>query len=128
MTLSKGLIKADILTAKQAIETFEEKKLKDIKNIAAYHLQQATEKMIKYQIYKSISNPNNRQMYTHDISRIKAYAELEGVTLIIPQYVLEHMNTITDWEAGSRYDIGFSIRIDTLKRCYEVIEKWEKQI
>ena len=35
MTLSKGLIKADILTAKQAIETFEEKKLKDIKNIAA---------------------------------------------------------------------------------------------
>ena len=128
MTLSKGLIKADILTAKQAIETFEEKKLKDIKNIAAYHLQQATEKMIKYQIYKSISNPNNRQMYTHDISRIKAYAESKGVTLIIPQYVLEHMNTITDWEAGSRYDIGFSIRIDTLKRCYEVIEKREKQI
>ena len=63
-----------------------------------------------------------------DISRIKAYAESEGITLIIPQYVLEHMNTITDWEAGSRYDIGFSIRIDTLKRCYEVIEKWEKQI
>ncbi len=36
----KGLIKADIIASKQAIEYFEEKNIKDIKNIAAYHLQQ----------------------------------------------------------------------------------------
>ena len=41
--LSKGLIKADIIASKQAIEYFEGKNIKnikDIKNIAAYHLQQ----------------------------------------------------------------------------------------
>ena len=53
MTLTKGLIKADLITAKQAIDYYEEKRIKDIKNIAAYHLQQATEKLIKYQIYSS---------------------------------------------------------------------------
>ena len=52
MTLTKGLIKADLITAKQAIDYYEEKRIKDIKNIAAYHLQQATEKLIKYQILK----------------------------------------------------------------------------
>ena len=50
--LSKGLIKADIIASKQAIEYFEEKHIKDIKNIAAYHLQQATEKLINFSYYK----------------------------------------------------------------------------
>ena len=128
MTLSKGIIKADIIAARQAIEYFEDKQIKDIKNIAAYHLQQAAEKLIKYQIYKVVKKPNNHRMYTHDLSRLKIYAESEGINLIIPEYVVKHINTITDWEAGSRYDYGFSVRISTLKKCYEVIANWEKQV
>ena len=50
MILTIGLIKADLITAGQAIEYFEATSNKNIKNIAAYHLQQATEKLIKYQI------------------------------------------------------------------------------
>ena len=50
MILTIGLIKADLVTAGQAIEYFEATSNKNIKNIAAYHLQQATEKLIKYQI------------------------------------------------------------------------------
>ena len=53
MILTKGLIKADIITAKQAIQYYQAHNVKDIKNVAAYHIQQAVEKMIKYQIYKS---------------------------------------------------------------------------
>ena len=128
MTLSKGLIKADIIAAKQAIEYFEETGAKDIKNVAAFHLQQATEKLLKYQIYKGLNEINNRQMYTHDLSRLNEYAESEGLDLVIPDYIKKHLNTITDWEAGSRYDMSFSIRIDTLKQCYGVIEGWEKQL
>ena len=67
MILTIGLIKADLVTAGQAIEYFEATSNKNIKNIAAYHLQQA---------------------------------------------------------AGSRYDIGFTARIDTLKRTYSEIENW----
>ena len=47
MILTKGIIKADLIAASHAIEVFEEKHIRDIKNIAAYHLQQAVEKLIK---------------------------------------------------------------------------------
>ena len=39
MKLTKGLIKADMIAAKQAIEYFEENNNRNIKNVAAYHLQ-----------------------------------------------------------------------------------------
>ena len=67
-------------------------------------------------------------MYVHDLSKLVEYAEVEGLELNVPKYIREHINSITEWEAGSRYDIGFSIRIDSLKRCYEVIEEWERQL
>ena len=35
---------------------------------------------------------------------------------------------ITDWEAGSRYDVAFSIRIDTLTTAYRVITEWFDRI
>lgn len=54
--ISKGYIKADIIAAKQAIDYFDDNKIKDIKNVAAYHLQQATEKLIKYQIYEQLED------------------------------------------------------------------------
>ena len=75
-----------------------------------------------------MNSTNNRQMYTHDLSKLIGYAKAEGLALNVPKYVENHVNTITGWEAGSRYDIGFSIRIDTLKKGYEVISKWEQQI
>lgn len=127
-SLSKGLIKADIIAAKQAIEYFEQKRIKDIKNVAAYHLQQAVEKILKYQIYQSGIRVDNGKMYRHDIRKLLDYAEEENIRLIVPDYVQKHANSITDWEAGSRYDIGFSVRIDALKKCYEVVNEWEKKI
>ncbi len=67
-------------------------------------------------------------MYTHDLSKLTEYAESKGIKLIVPEYINDHLNGITEWEAGSRYDIGFSIRIDTLKKCAEVIAEWEKEV
>lgn len=87
MNLTKGLIRADIIAAKQAIDYYEEHSVKDIKNVAAYHLQQAAEKMIKYQIYKSGVSINNTQMFTHNIERLIVYGESLGVVLNIPEYI-----------------------------------------
>ena len=128
MILTKGIIKADIIAAKQAIEYFEANGNRNIKNVAAYHLQQAAEKLIKIQIYANCSNINNSQMYTHNLERLILYADSSGVALIIPDYIREHSLQITDWESGSRYDVGFSVRIDTLKKTYEVLSKWVKVI
>ena len=67
-------------------------------------------------------------MYTHQIEKLILYADSLGINPIIPQYIRENSLIITAWEAGSRYDIGFSIRIDTLKKCYDVISEWLKKI
>lgn len=128
MILTKGIIKADIIAAKQAIEYFEANGNRNIKNVAAYHLQQAAEKLIKIQIYANCSNINYSQLYTHNLERLILYADSSGVELIIPDYIREHSLQITDWESGSRYDVGFSVRIDTLKKTYEVLSKWAKII
>ena len=124
MTLSKGLIKADIIAAEQAIEYFETHNVKSVKNIAAYHIQQATEKLIKYQIYTSGTNISNSQMYTHNIERLIIYGESLGITLLVPSYIRKNSLKITDWEAGSRYDVAFSIRIDKLKNTLDVLQEW----
>ncbi len=81
-SISKGLIYADILTARQALNTYKENpKLKDIKNICAYHLQQATEKLIKSQIYNSDFQYNDRDLYTHDIAALISYVDINKFLL-----------------------------------------------
>ena len=62
MRMSMSLIKADIMAAEQAIGTSEEQGFRDIKNIAAYHLQQAAEKLIKIQIYVNCATVNNHSL------------------------------------------------------------------
>lgn len=76
MILTKGIIKADILAAMRAIEDFEETGIRDIKNIAAYHLQQAAEKLIKIQIYSNCTNVSNSKMYTHNLVKLIQYADM----------------------------------------------------
>lgn len=124
MMLTLGLIKADLITAGQAIAYYEANGNKNIKNIAAYHLQQAAEKLIKYQIYKVIASPNNAKLYTHNLEKLIIYADSLDAPFDIPPYIRKKSLEITDWEAGSRYDFAFSARIDTLKRTYAEIEQW----
>ncbi len=128
MILTKSLIKADIIAAKQAIEYYETNRVKDIKNVAAYHLQQATEKLIKYQIYNSDITIDYSQLYIHNIEKLILYGESLGIKLNVPLFIRDRSILISDWEAGSRYDIGFSIRIDSLKKTYEVIDSWFDQV
>ena len=71
MTLSIGIITADLIAAKHAIEEYENGGIKDIKNIAAYHLQQAAEKLIKIQIYAKVKKPDNNKLYNQRISLIR---------------------------------------------------------
>jgi HEPN domain-containing protein len=124
MKLSKSLIKADIIAANQAIEYYESNNIRDIKNIAAYHLQQAAEKLIKIQVYNSGVKYDNKSLYTHNIKTLILYAESLNIGLVVPDYIRKNSSVISDWEAGSRYDVGFSIRIDVLKKTADVISNW----
>lgn len=126
MSLSMSLIEADIITAKQAIACYEKSKPKDMKNIAAYHLQQATEKLIKIQIRSELDNLNNVTLYTHNIEKLLAYSERMNMSINVPAYIKENSLILTAWESSSRYEVGFRIRIDTLKRALSEIESWYK--
>ena len=122
--ISKALIKADIIMAQQAIRYYEEHGFKDVKNQAAYHIQQAAEKLIKIQIYALKEDADNRSMYTHSLDKLLRYAESENLDICVPEYISKMRSTITDWEAGSRYDTRFSVKINTLKRACEEVSAW----
>lgn len=124
MNLTMALIKADIIAAKQALDYYENHKLKDIKNIAAYHLQQATEKLIKIQIYNKSTNYNNASLYTHNIEKLITYGKSLKIDLIIPDYIDVNSLVITSWEAGSRYDVGFQVKVASLKKAISEINQW----
>lgn len=127
--MSPGLIKADIMTARYALNEYEANgRFKDIKNICGYHIQQAVEKLIKYQIYQQVEEVDNRQMYTHNIGALLAYAKKRGLDLVVPEYILKNSEVITSWEAGSRYDLHFSVRVDTLRKMLSVVNIWYDEI
>lgn len=128
MELNMALIKADILMAKQGITLFEQNGIKEVKNMVAYHLQQAAEKIIKIQIYRSGVEYNNRQLYIHNLVTLINYAQSLEFEFLLPKKIDDNALTITDWEAGSRYDLHFSIRIDTLKNFYEAISSWYDEL
>ena len=129
MELSRGLIKADIFAAEQALDEFrKDKSFKDIKNVCAYHLQQAAEKLIKIQVYESGVQYDNKSMYTHNITDLLVYVKKIGIDINVPKYILDNSSVITKWETGSRYDIHFMIRSDSLGRCLSEIKDWYSSV
>lgn len=126
--LSMGLIKADLIMAKQGIEQYRNCNIKQIKNLVAYHLQQAAEKLIKIQIYQSGKDYDNRELYVHNLTRLINYADQLDFDFNVPQSIRDNALTITDWEASGRYDMHFSVRITSLENYYEKIEAWYQQV
>lgn len=46
----------------------------------------------------------------------------------IPTEIRNNAVMISDWEVSGRYDIHFSIRINTLEKFFEIIDDWYKRI
>ena len=123
--LSKSL--ACIIMAKQALHNYKTVKIKDMKNIAAYNMQQSIEYIIRQKIYNCGKYTKNSQIYDHNIDRmIKKYCVPYGID--VPVKIRKNANIYTLWEAESRYDSDFSVRIDTLYATIRVIEEWLMEI
>ena len=102
---SVGLVDADLFMADSAIqkaETMTSKAGKHIRGIAGYHLQQAAEKMIKYQIYASGVQINPSKLYRHSLDYLITYADTMGIALNVPSWVNVKKNLISDWEGQGR--------------------------
>ena len=127
LDLSMAQIMADLHVAEFCIHSAEEKKAKEAKPFkgqAGYHLQQASEKLIKIQLYKSGAALNYSKLYKHNLDDLIIYGQSLGITLTVPPYVRQHAYTISSWEARGRYDLHLVVRIDVLKKSYAELLSW----
>lgn len=120
--------KADIQASWSAIETIKAKvgNEKAMKGIAAYHAQQAIEKIIKAEIYRVDPDISPQKMYTHKIYDLCAIAERQG--LYVPKEIKDKAYMYSDWEAAGRYDLHFSVRMDSVEKALHLAEEWLREI
>lgn len=120
--------KADIRAAKSALEAVKAKEgnEKATKGIAAYHAQQAIEKILKSEIYKAAPDISSRKMYTHKIYDLCAIAESYGIK--VPKGIKDNAYKYSDWEAAGRYDLHFSVRTDSVEKALRLAEEWLEEI
>lgn len=122
--------KADIRASLSALNDVENKVFdvdsKALKGLAAYHAQQAIEKIIKSEIYRKNPNINPRKTYTHNLYDLCSIAK--SLNIKIPADIRKNSIMYTEWEASGRYDIHFVVRVDSIKRAIKTATYWINEI
>ena len=118
-----------VITARQALASYTASGVRNFKNIAAYHAQQAVEYIVKYSIYNNSGYNKGKQemdvpqLYSHDIDyMITRYCNKLGIQ--VPKAIKDKAEMIGRWEAESRYKLQFSARITSIRSVLDVTEKW----
>ncbi len=127
--LQKAL--SNIIMARQALNSFELIKQKDLKNGASYHAQQAIELLLKYSIYNNTGYNNNgtdiAQIRTHDLDKlITKYCK--PLKIDVPKKIVKNAKMYSAWEAESRYSLHYSVRTDSITSALDEAEKWLIQL
>lgn len=120
--------KADVKASKSALIAIKNKEgnEKATKGIAAYHAQQAIEKIIKSEIYKVNPNIDPRQMYTHNIVDLCNIAKINGIK--VSKDIILNAKMYTDWEAAGRYDLHFTVRVDSIEKALRLAQSWMEDL
>ncbi len=129
--LTFAQVQSDLILARHALDDSQKSgaaMAKIMRGQAGYHLQQATEKLIKIQIYQSGKQIDNYRLYKHSIPELSSYAKSLGIDLIVPAYIRKNDEKITGWEAEGRYDVHMVVRTDTLEKTYSVVDKWLEEM
>ena len=89
-------------------------------NFVGYHLQQAVELTIKYLLEQSgVEYPK-----THDVDQLIRMAAEAKVDLCLSEYMEDHAEMFSQWEAKSRYVIGYSIEQRKIERALEEVDDY----
>ncbi|MBR1623478.1 MAG: HEPN domain-containing protein [Pseudobutyrivibrio sp.] len=113
--LYKGLIKADL----RIVEEHYNDSDKALRLQAAYHMQQAVEKMIKLK-----AELQGVSLWGHDIDRLICKCDEANIDIGIPNYIRKKAIDITQWEAECRYYPVKVVRKDTIKKIYDCVSEW----
>ena len=91
-------------------------------NNAAYHLQQCVEKITKGALEcTGVTVPN-----THRLSRLFSMVKNNGANLILTEWLDDHSEMLSEWEAESRYNMDFLVEKQKLERALGEVEKFLK--
>lgn len=93
-----------------------------MQNMAAYHVQQAIEKVIKQLIIDKRGYGN----IEHDIERLIQDAKTEEIS--IPDWVEENSYEISKWATTIRYNSNFKTNRDSIFEYIKNTKKWIESI
>lgn len=106
----------DLETAKTLWKTTWEDEM--MLNNAAYHLQQAVEKVLKGALEcVGVTVPN-----THKIPKLLSMAVNNGANLVITDWIDDHSEMLSEWEAEARYNMDFIVEKRKLDKAIEEVE------
>lgn len=89
-------------------------------NYVGYHLQQAVELALKYLLEQSgVEYPK-----THDIDQLTRLAREAEVDLYLTDYLEDHAEMLSQWEAKARYVIGYSIEAHKVERALGEVDAY----
>lgn len=91
-----------------------------ILNHAAYHLQQTVEKVLKGALEcAGVTVPN-----THKITKLVAMISNHGANLVITEWLDDHSEMLSEWEAETRYNMDFLVERRKLERAMQEIREF----
>lgn len=91
-------------------------------NAAAYHTEQAIEKVVKHLLIQKRGYGNN----THDIGQLVADADAEGIAL--PNWVDENSYEISKWSTTIRYNSNFKTNREKISQFNKELHAWIDEI
>lgn len=113
-----AIAKADLKTAKSLVNS----KDKYQKHQAAYMVQQAIEKTLKY----AIGQKTGTEPWGHDIGKLILAADVENV--VVPDVIRQNAAMYTSWEVVSRYYPRTVIRRDNIAKAIRITDEWQANI
>lgn len=89
-------------------------------NAIGYHLQQAVELALKYLLEQNgVEYPK-----THDIDQLVRLGREAGADLYLPEYLEDRAEMLSQWEAKSRYVLGYAIEGRKIERALKEIDDY----
>lgn len=89
-------------------------------NFAGYHLQQAVELALKYLLEQN----GTEYPKTHDIDQLIRIGKENGAEIYINDYIEDHAEMFTLWEAKARYVLGYAIEQKKLERALTEVDRY----
>lgn len=109
------IAKENLILAKNIYESFDDEIML---NYAGYHLQQSVELTLKYILFMNgIDFPK-----VHSINQLINVFEKNDMLDLIPEYIDDNSDMITNWESQTRYILDYQIARRKIEKAFPEIE------